>query len=179
MEKKLEGLANFNTEKETTEVIHLFYMIYLDGYFFKQGKHKELLKDYERAFREHYKVKTNYKGEVVKDKAYSVMKKVINGMQKDLEVMENRIGKVTELWNGQMEDNNPTYKVLARYYYDPLMSFSNLMMLLGPNDFWEFLKKKSNLSLEELFVEIRIAIQNLSNQNINNENRVLGHESKI
>lgn len=173
MEKKTKGLATFNTENETTEVVNLMFMSFVYQYFFMTGKYKNLKEDFKNANKEVFKLNTNLKGEVIKDANFRAYSKVVKGMMTDVDVLGNRMNKVLNMWNGQLMDQNVTFKVYAEKEYDKVMTFSNLMLLLGIDDFLEFVKRKNSLPSDELLLEMRIAIQNISNQNIEQEGEVI------
>lgn len=172
-EVKTKGLGSFQTETEATEIIHLMYMLHLDNYFFKQGKDKELIDDYSKAMEEYFHVKRNFKGDIVKDKAWKTHSKTVELFANDLKVMGNRLSSVTKLWDANLKDKNFTYKVMAQGFYNPIMQFSNLIMLLGPEDFWEYIKRKKDLSMKELLEEMSISAQRLTNSNTHEENKTL------
>lgn len=170
---KTRNLSTFNTEQETTELVNLMFMFFINNYFFKTGKSKELKKDYLNANKEYFKLKKNIKGEYVKDANYKACNKIVGKMMKDIDVLQNRMDNVLDLWHNKVLDDNITFKVYGQEMYNKVMTVSNLLMLLDIDDFLTFIRKREELSSEELLIEMRIAIQRISNQNLKEENEIL------
>ena len=96
--KKTKGLATFNTENETTEISSIMFMFFINQYFFKTGKAKNLKEDFKNANKEFFKLNKNIKGEYIKDRSFRAYSKVVKEMMHDVDVLGNRMDKVLKMW---------------------------------------------------------------------------------